>query len=333
VSHHRPVLSICIPTYNRSCFLRESLTSVYKAISGLDEQVEVLVSDNASTDNTLEVVTEFQCRYPELRYNRNPVNVIDKNFFIAASLATGKYVWVFADDDLMEERAVSRVLKEIFIGYNLLILNYSTWNSSFSTLIKSQFFPVSEDRFFNNHNELLKYFSIKPQFISSVVVRKDVLFTLPENAYEKIHEYGFSYILAIYAGIYGKVKALFISDELVRYRGDNSDLKSVSKWYKAFATGTTLMLREIRRYNYSAWATHCAKHQVLKDYIVQNISHNRRSGNNMSGIFKLILPYYALHGYFWMVIVPLLFVPASILNTLHSLLIKFRAMKCSKHTD
>jgi len=319
-----PLLSICIPTYNRSLFLRESLTSVYGAISGFEDQVGVLVSDNASTDNTTAVVSEFQHRYPGLRYNRNPVNVIDKNFFIAAGLARGRYVWVFADDDLMQQDAVGRVLKEIAHGYNLLILNFSIWNNDFSVMLKEIFFSTSEDRSFTDQNEFLRHFSIKAQLLSSVVVRKDVLFTLPEGEYEKFHEYGCSFLLAIYAGVAGRLNALFISNTLVRYRGDNSDLRDASIWYKYFATGSTLFLRELLKYGYSTWSSYRARYPVLKYYIVPNISLNRRSGKSMKGVFRLILPYYALHGYFWMVIVPLLFAPVSLLHALYSLKCRFR---------
>lgn len=318
-----PLLSICIPTFNRAVFLRESLQSVFTSLAGLEDQVEVLVSDNASSDDTTAVVTEFQQQYPGLRYNRNPVNVIDKNFFIAAGLARGQYVWVFADDDLMQQDAVGRVLKEISNGYNLLILNFSIWNNDFSVKLKEKFFSA-EDRSFTDQNEFLRHFSIKAQLLSSVVVRKDILFTLPENNYEKFHEYGCSFLLAVYAGVAGRLNALFISNTLVRYRGDNSDLRDVSVWYKYFATGSTLFLRELLKHGYSTWSSYRARYPVLKYYIVPNISLNRRSGKSMKGVFRLILPYYALHGYFWMVIVPLLFVPVSLLHALHSLKSRFR---------
>lgn len=318
------VLSVCIPTFNRAALLQETLLSVLASLAGFEDQVEILISDNASTDNTREVVTKFQNLYPKIRYNRNPVNVIDKNFFIAAGLATGKYVWVFADDDLMELNAVGRVLKEISNGYNLLILNHSVWNNDFSAGLKDKFICAQKDNVFTDHNKFLQYFSIKAQLISAVVIKKDVLLTLPEGKYGRFHEYGCSFLLAMYTGVAENINALLISDALVRYRGDNSDLREVSIWYKYFATGSTLFFREIRKYGYSAWSCYRAKYPVLKYYIVPNISHNRRSGKSMKGIFRLILPYYALHAYFWVIIVPLLFAPVSALHALYRLKCRFR---------
>jgi glycosyltransferase involved in cell wall biosynthesis len=58
----RPLLSVCIPTYNRAGYLHECLSSI--ETRGLDNLVEVVVSDNASTDDTLDVLKEFANRLP-----------------------------------------------------------------------------------------------------------------------------------------------------------------------------------------------------------------------------------------------------------------------------
>jgi len=62
-------LSICIPTYNRAAFLGEALDSVIRQAT---DEVEIVVSDNASTDNTEALVREYQARFPRIRYHKNP---------------------------------------------------------------------------------------------------------------------------------------------------------------------------------------------------------------------------------------------------------------------
>jgi abequosyltransferase len=47
----RPLLSICIPTYNRSQYLKQALET-YVSNAAFDDEVEIVISDNASTDNT-----------------------------------------------------------------------------------------------------------------------------------------------------------------------------------------------------------------------------------------------------------------------------------------
>ena len=55
---NKPLLSICIPTYNRAHYLKECLGSIVAQFDDRDvrDNVEVVVSDNASPDNTRELV-------------------------------------------------------------------------------------------------------------------------------------------------------------------------------------------------------------------------------------------------------------------------------------
>lgn len=92
-----PVVSVVIPTFNRAGLLAEAIASV------LDQDVEgleVIVSDNASTDATAEVVAGF--RDPRLRCERLVENIgMAANQLRAALLGTGRYLCIFQDDDLM----------------------------------------------------------------------------------------------------------------------------------------------------------------------------------------------------------------------------------------
>jgi Glycosyl transferase family 2 len=88
--------TIGIPTYNRADFLRKSLKA---ACDQTSNDVEVLVSDNASTDETAEVVRSFGGR---VRYHRNPENIgMWPNFVQLAEMASGDYFSFLQDDDLV----------------------------------------------------------------------------------------------------------------------------------------------------------------------------------------------------------------------------------------
>ena len=92
-----PTVTVCIPTYNRSGLLRSSLQSVlWQSL----RDVEVIVSDNASTDDTEEVVRSLGD--PRVVYDRNPVNIgLFGNMSRCLRLGTGRYRVVLPDDDLM----------------------------------------------------------------------------------------------------------------------------------------------------------------------------------------------------------------------------------------
>lgn len=84
------LISICIPTRNRADILPVMLDSIVLD-EAFDEQVQVVVSDNASTDDTPEVVARYTARYPDqIKYNRNSTDITaDYNFTKVMELADG----------------------------------------------------------------------------------------------------------------------------------------------------------------------------------------------------------------------------------------------------
>lgn len=90
-------ISICIPTYNRAEMLRETLQSVAKQTV---QPAEVMVIDNASTDNTEEVVKEFQSL--GVRYIRNKTNIgMADNYNRCIELASNEFFTFLPSDDLI----------------------------------------------------------------------------------------------------------------------------------------------------------------------------------------------------------------------------------------
>lgn len=113
----RKLLSVCIPTYNRAVCLQRLLENIVPQVLALEEGAEICISDNGSSDNTRDVVADFQRRHPGLiRYRQNLENLgFDKNVFAVVSMADGEFVWTFSDDDLVVPhgvREVVRVIKE-----------------------------------------------------------------------------------------------------------------------------------------------------------------------------------------------------------------------------
>lgn len=64
--HNSPLLSLCIPTYNRAEILAQCLERHMEAIDD-ERDIEIVISDNASTDNTREVVADFIERHGDIR--------------------------------------------------------------------------------------------------------------------------------------------------------------------------------------------------------------------------------------------------------------------------
>lgn len=103
--YEEPIISICIPTFNRSDTLRRSLEQYVKC-AGFDNSVEIVISDNASTDDTAQVALDFAFRYSNIKYFRNKDNIRDSNFELALKRGTGKYLKLQNDASLFDEGAL-----------------------------------------------------------------------------------------------------------------------------------------------------------------------------------------------------------------------------------
>ena len=106
------LLSICIPTKNRSELLEVLLENLVREASPYLDKIEIVVADNASTDATAEVVR--CCPLPIVYGIQDRTVGFARNvLFATAGLATGEYAWVIGDDDLILPGGVARVLDSI----------------------------------------------------------------------------------------------------------------------------------------------------------------------------------------------------------------------------
>lgn len=99
-------LSICVLTYNRAVHLTNCLQSIYVSRQRAPCEIEVCVSDNGSAADTERVVRDAQRRMP-ITYRRNARNLgIPRHFLNVVEMATGEFVWLLGDDDLLAPEAL-----------------------------------------------------------------------------------------------------------------------------------------------------------------------------------------------------------------------------------
>ena len=304
-------LSICIPTYNRAQFLEECLQSVLLSITGHEDQIEIIISDNASTDNTGDIVRAIQEMHPWIRYHRNEQNIGgDRNIYAVAAMGVGKYIWVIGDDDKIEPEAIERVLEKIRSGYGLIICNYSVWAKDFSYVIKNTGLPLGCDEVFNNPDKLMRRIGYHVGYISSIIIKNDIFFKIPESEYLNYIDYGFPQIYAVYSGIFQHCNAIYISSALVCNRSGNSGNYD---WWKYFVKGTSLIFEALSGKGYAKNAIIAAKHQILKEAIIPQLCSMRIRGEIDRRIHvRLMTTYYKNNWLFWLIGLPVLLVPTSI---------------------
>lgn len=103
-----PEVSICIPIYNGSQYLRTCLSS---AISQTHEDIEILAIDDGSTDNSVEIIKEFARHDSRVRVLRNSNNLgLVGNWNQCITQSRGKWIKFLFQDDVIEANCVQKMV-------------------------------------------------------------------------------------------------------------------------------------------------------------------------------------------------------------------------------
>jgi glycosyltransferase involved in cell wall biosynthesis len=140
-----PILSICIPTYNRARYLRTLLSTLAEQLADFPHTFELVISDNASPDGTQEVIAAFEAQLP-IRHFRQTENVggfVNWNFVM--SEARGEFVMYLADDDVVIGQELANAIGQMLARPEVGVA-YTPWILfDIPTLTKqSQFYSVPE---------------------------------------------------------------------------------------------------------------------------------------------------------------------------------------------
>jgi abequosyltransferase len=126
----QPLLSICIPTYNRANTLEKTLKNIINDKDYNNKLIEIIVSDNFSTDNTYDVVNKFS----NIIYHKNS-SIISAGENVVKSLeyGTGKYLKLYNDTIILKEGTIRFLLDKIIHSEeeeNLIFSNNNFVNSN-----------------------------------------------------------------------------------------------------------------------------------------------------------------------------------------------------------
>jgi glycosyltransferase involved in cell wall biosynthesis len=214
-------LSIAIPTYNGAQTIRETLDSI---VSQLEECVEIVVSDNASTDSTADIVREYQARYPVIRYFCNDENFgVDRNFDLAVQRAAGKYVWFFGDDDKMCCGGIKKVLDVLNADIEIanIFVNCQMMSSDMELCFKERVINIDQDLILNQDDFLLQV-GATAALVPSIIVLRSLWLKVEKTKFSNTH---WLVLAAIYSMLQGHY-AYCISKPYVLFRDGSS------RWHK-----------------------------------------------------------------------------------------------------
>lgn len=164
-----PLLTIGIPTFNRAGYLDSCLGALCGEAGNLEE-VEILICDNCSTDNTEEVARKYERVYSNVRYIKQSENLgFDKNLKTIFDLGKGKYIKPHGDDDFFNAGSIREILN--------IVQEYEDIDLFFIHLNLGMRVEVGYG--FNDYLAKLRS-SNGITFITSIIIKK--------SAYDKIEE-------------------------------------------------------------------------------------------------------------------------------------------------
>lgn len=98
-----PVLSVCIPTYNRSMLLGKLLNQLFNLSDSTKSKIEICISDNFSSDETFKVIDDWKNKLKLVSIRQKSNIGASRNFQAVAGLSTAPWVLLMGDDDLLSE--------------------------------------------------------------------------------------------------------------------------------------------------------------------------------------------------------------------------------------
>lgn len=177
-------LSICITTRNRANYVGQSLDSILMQV---ENGVEIVVVDGASTDGTQDILRQYQERYPtQLRYIRRESNSgVDRDYNFAAEAALGEYCWFMSDDDLLKPSAIRTVMEATNRGYDMIVVNAEDWNVDFTKKIGEGRLSFSDNRTYPPHEreKLFLETAYHLSFIPALVIRRKLWLSRERERY------------------------------------------------------------------------------------------------------------------------------------------------------
>ena len=113
---NQPTLSICIPTYNRAKYIGDCLESVVSQFEdkNICDQMEIVISDNGSTDDTSLVIKAYTDKWSNIKYFKNEINIgFDRNILQVVEKSSGMYCLPIGDDDAFFPGSFSILLQKL----------------------------------------------------------------------------------------------------------------------------------------------------------------------------------------------------------------------------
>lgn len=209
--NNQPLLSICIPTWNRARFLSISLDSFFGHFAELSDssELELIVSDNCSEDETPDVVKSYIGKGLPISYYRHEKNKgAAANFLHCMNIAKGKYILLLGDDDILKPGSIKFILDQLRgTDYGLVHIHvFDDMNM--------------KTKVYNNAEAFLCKVSFWITFMSGSIFQKDIVDKIEPQKYINTHLLQVPYYIT---SAVSKKENLIISENIMDEGLDSSN--------------------------------------------------------------------------------------------------------------
>lgn len=205
-------ISVCMATYNGEKYIKEQLDSI---LCQIGENDEVIISDDSSTDNTVEIINAFNDDRIKI-YKNEKEKGYTRNFENALEKASGDIIFLSDQDDIWIEDKVKK-MTEILENYDFVVSDNSIVNENLEVINKSHFEVYKTKNGFLTNLLLPRYVGACMAFKKNVL-QKSLPF--PNNAKLSAHDYWISLIAEMY------FKSYKLDEQLLLYRRHGTNASS-----------------------------------------------------------------------------------------------------------
>lgn len=280
-----PILSICIPTCNRSTYLSNTLAQLTKEKIFKDtDDVEIVISDNCSSDDTEDLCRKYVNKFgKKIVYYRQAENILDKNFAFVLGLANGKFAKLNNDNIFFRPGELEK-----FVSF----LKNDAQDLVFQTNNKKDSSPY----ICNSFNELLEKVSYSITWIGGFCIKSKIFKSLKDpDRYAHLY---FSQV-DILARVMGNGSAISIYPNIVM---DQISLSKKGGYSipKVFGNNYLSMIKAIYE---SGQITPKVYNKHKKHLLIKHINKfsfdQKTTCFTHDGYFKYLLPFYWKNMYFY----------------------------------
>ncbi|MDD4938288.1 MAG: glycosyltransferase [Candidatus Shapirobacteria bacterium] len=254
-------IDILIPTYNGSSCIRDTIKSI---LSQDFKNFRIIVSDDASKDNTISVIQKIKDK--RIFIHKNKINQgYSKNLETARKLATAPIIYLMGQDDIMAEHTLSNTIQAFKLNPDIGAVTrpYYWFDKKITTAVraKKQLNPKKDTivKITNNPEEVIRVFETLDQLSGLAYRRKFMKLPFHPDIFP-CHIYPF-------ADIFKNHPVVFLKDYNIAVRIASSQTRSLSSIYNK---SPMLSWIEMVKSVYSEKKYQKIQKYLIKDFITKN---------------------------------------------------------------